>query len=97
MPSPKYRPVDPHISFPRLELEIARKWAETRVFERSIEQNEGAPEWVFYEGPPTANNKPGIHHVEPRVFKDIFCRYQTMRGRYVARKAGWDCHGLPVE
>ncbi len=62
-----------------------------------MEQRKDAPEWVFYEGPPTANNKPGIHHVEPRTFKDIFCRFQTMRGHYVSRKAGWDCHGLPVE
>ncbi len=67
------------------------------MFERSLEQREGQPEWVFYEGPPTANGKPGIHHVEARIFKDIFCRYQTMRGHYVHRKAGWDCHGLPVE
>ena len=72
-------------------------WKDNKVFERSLKEREGSPEWVFYEGPPTANNKPGTHHVEARTFKDIFCRFQTMRGHYVYRKAGWDCHGLPVE
>ncbi|MDQ4028974.1 MAG: isoleucine--tRNA ligase, partial [Actinomycetota bacterium] len=76
---------------------MLERWAEEDVFSRSLKQREGAPEWVFYEGPPTANGKPGIHHVEPRAFKDIFCRFQAMRGHYVHRKAGWDCHGLPVE
>jgi isoleucyl-tRNA synthetase len=92
-----YRRVDARVSFPELEGRVAERWAEGDVFHRSLEQRHGRPEWVFYEGPPTANNKPGIHHVEPRAFKDIFCRFQTMRGRYVFRKAGWDCHGLPVE
>jgi isoleucyl-tRNA synthetase len=92
-----YSAVDPQVNFPQLETEIAARWKTERIFERSLEQREGAPEWVFYEGPPTANNKPGVHHVEARVFKDIFCRYQTMKGHYVSRKAGWDCHGLPVE
>ena len=67
------------------------------VFERSIEQSRGRPAWVFYEGPPTANGTPGTHHVEARVFKDVFPRYRTMKGYYVPRIAGWDCHGLPVE
>ena len=57
----------------------------------------GQPEWVFYEGPPTANGRPGAHHVLARIFKDIYPRYRTMKGNFVARKAGWDCHGLPVE
>jgi len=92
-----YQQVSPHVSFPELEEAVAARWTETDVFHRSVRQRQGADEWVFYEGPPTANNKPGIHHVEARVFKDIFCRYQTMRGRFVHRKAGWDCHGLPVE
>jgi isoleucyl-tRNA synthetase len=92
-----YRRVDARVSFPDLEARVAERWADTDVFHRSLDQRAGQPEWVFYEGPPTANNKPGIHHVEPRAFKDIFCRFQTMRGRYVFRKAGWDCHGLPVE
>ncbi|MDQ4065434.1 MAG: isoleucine--tRNA ligase, partial [Actinomycetota bacterium] len=97
MPEPLYTRVDPQVSFPELEKEVAQRWEQLDIFHRSMREREGAPEWVFYEGPPTANNKPGIHHVEARVFKDIFCRYHTMRGRYVHRKAGWDCHGLPVE
>ena len=72
-------------------------WKDRDVYQRSLEARRGAPEWVFYEGPPTANGKPGVHHVEARTFKDLFCRFQTMRGRYVYRKGGWDCHGLPVE
>ena len=97
MPEPLYRKVDPRISFPSLEAKIAERWRDKDVFHRSVSQREGAPEWVFYEGPPTANGKPGLHHVEPRIFKDIFCRFQAMKGRYVHRKGGWDCHGLPVE
>ena len=97
MPERLYRPVDPHVSFPRLETRVMEEWAEGRLFHRSLERRAGAPEWVFYEGPPTANNKPAIHHAESRVFKDIFCRFNAMRGFYVHRKAGWDCHGLPVE
>ncbi len=67
------------------------------MFAESLRRREGAPEWVFYEGPPTANGRPGIHHVWARSFKDLYPRFHTMRGRYVARKGGWDCHGLPVE
>jgi isoleucyl-tRNA synthetase len=80
-----------------LEERVLAQWRDGKVFERSLEQRDGAPEWVFYEGPPTANGRPGIHHVLARTFKDLYCRYHTMRGRYVARKGGWDCHGLPVE
>ena len=94
---PRYRPVDPKVSFPALEREVIGKWKAGRIFERSLEQREGADEWIFYEGPPTANGKPGIHHVESRTFKDIFCRFQAMRGHHVPRQGGWDCHGLPVE
>ncbi|MDQ3939767.1 MAG: isoleucine--tRNA ligase, partial [Actinomycetota bacterium] len=97
MPDPIYRRVEPKVSFPQLETAIARRWKEQRIFERSMTERADRPEWVFYEGPPTANNKPGIHHVESRSFKDIFCRFQAMRGHYVHRKGGWDCHGLPVE
>jgi isoleucyl-tRNA synthetase len=97
MPESLYRPVDPQVSFPELEERILERWAERRVFNRSLEARAGRPEWVFYEGPPTANGRPGIHHVEARTFKDLFCRFQTMRGHYVHRKAGWDCHGLGVE
>jgi isoleucyl-tRNA synthetase len=92
-----YRRVDPKVSFPALEEGIFAFWTENRIFERSLKEREGAPEWVFYEGPPTANAKPGVHHVEARAFKDLFCRFQAMRGHYVHRKGGWDCHGLPVE
>ena len=73
------------------------QWRENDVFAESLRRREGAPEWVFYEGPPTANGRPGIHHVWARTFKDLYPRFQTMRGHYVARKGGWDCHGLPVE
>jgi isoleucyl-tRNA synthetase len=91
------RPVDPRASFPEMELGVLERWRERDVFRQSIERRSGAPEWVFYEGPPTANGPPGIHHVLSRIFKDIFPRYKTMCGFYVERKGGWDCHGLPVE
>jgi len=92
-----YRAVPAQIDLPAMEHEILRMWDEESVFERSIEQSKGRPAWVFYEGPPTANGTPGTHHVEARVFKDVFPRYRTMKGYYVPRQAGWDCHGLPVE
>ena len=94
---PAPRPVDPNASFPDLELEILERWRERDVFAESVRRRKGAEPWVFYEGPPTANGRPGSHHVLARVFKDIFPRFQTMRGKYVERKGGWDCHGLPVE
>jgi isoleucyl-tRNA synthetase len=97
MSKPLYKPVDPKVSFPEMEEAVAALWAEQDIFHRSLRQREGRPEWVFYEGPPTANARPGIHHVEARTFKDLFCRFQVMRGHYVHRKGGWDCHGLPVE
>jgi isoleucyl-tRNA synthetase len=80
-----------------LEHEVLLRWERDRVFERSLEQTKDGEPWVFYEGPPTANGKPGTHHVEARVFKDLFPRFKTMQGRHVPRKGGWDCHGLPVE
>ncbi len=92
-----FRPVDPKQSFPALEERVLERWREHDVFHRSLAQREGAPVWSFYEGPPTANGRPGSHHVLSRVFKDIYPRYRTMRGYRVPRKAGWDCHGLPVE
>ena len=92
-----YRPVSSNVSWPQLEAEIVARWRKEKVFERSLENRAGATEWVFYEGPPTANAKPGTHHVEARTFKDLFCRFHAMRGHYVHRKGGWDCHGLPVE
>jgi isoleucyl-tRNA synthetase len=93
----RYRAVDTGQSFPALEERILAWWKEERIFEKSLELRAGNQEWVFYEGPPTANGRPGVHHVLARVFKDIYPRYKTMRGFYVGRKAGWDCHGLPVE
>ncbi len=93
----RFRPVPPQVSFPALEEAVLSYWRAHDIVARGLARNAGAQEWVFYEGPPTANDKPGIHHVEARIFKDIFPRFQTMRGRYVHRKGGWDCHGLPVE
>ena len=92
-----FRPVPADADFTALEDEELARWAAHRVFERSIELRAGAEPWVFYEGPPTANGRPGLHHVWARVYKDLFCRYRTMRGYAVPRKAGWDTHGLPVE
>ncbi|GAB3428085.1 isoleucine--tRNA ligase [Flindersiella endophytica] len=80
-----------------VDREVLAFWAEHGIFARTIEKTAGQPRWTFYEGPPTANGMPGTHHVEARVFKDVFPRFQTMCGKYVERKAGWDCHGLPVE
>jgi len=85
------------VNFPKIEEKILRFWKKNRVFEKSIEKRKGCPDFVFYEGPPTANAEPGIHHVLARVFKDLICRYKTMQGFRVLRKAGWDTHGLPVE
>src|SRR4051812_19011552 len=90
-------PVDPGQSFPQLEEGVLERWRERDVFHESIRRREGGPPFVFYEGPPTANGRPGSHHVLARVFKDVFPRYKTMRGHLVHRKGGWDCHGLPVE
>jgi isoleucyl-tRNA synthetase len=80
-----------------LEERVLDRWRERDVFHESIRRREGGPPFVFYEGPPTANGRPGSHHVLSRVFKDVFPRYRTMRGHLVHRKGGWDCHGLPVE
>ncbi|HKJ35116.1 MAG TPA: isoleucine--tRNA ligase, partial [Solirubrobacterales bacterium] len=96
-PDPSYSPVDPKQSFPALEEEVLERWRENGTFQRQLEMREGRPLWSFYEGPPTANGKPGSHHVLSRVFKDIYPRYKAMCGYYVPRKGGWDCHGLPVE
>jgi isoleucyl-tRNA synthetase len=91
------REVDPRQELPALELEVLERWRERDVFAQSLRMREGAEQWVFYEGPPTANGRPGSHHVLSRVFKDVYPRFQTMRGYRVERKGGWDCHGLPVE
>jgi isoleucyl-tRNA synthetase len=95
--TPPLRSLPADVSFPKLEEEVLARWRERDVFRESMRRREGAPPFVFYEGPPTANGRPGSHHVLARVFKDIFPRYKTMRGFHVARKGGWDCHGLPVE
>jgi isoleucyl-tRNA synthetase len=92
-----YREVPPQIDLPALEHGVLALWQEQDTFHRSLAQRADAPLWVFYEGPPTANGTPGTHHIEARVFKDVFPRYRTMKGYQVPRKAGWDCHGLPVE
>jgi isoleucyl-tRNA synthetase len=94
---PMHRSVDPRASFPELEQLVLERWRERDVFAESVRRRGGAAPWGFYEGPPTANGPPGTHHVLSRIFKDIFPRYKTMRGFYVERKGGWDCHGLPVE
>jgi isoleucyl-tRNA synthetase len=92
-----YAAVAAKVDLPALDRQVLALWADNDVFHRSLAQREGAPEWTFYEGPPTANGTPGTHHVEARVFKDVFPRYKTMRGHHVERRAGWDTHGLPVE
>ncbi len=91
------RPVDAQVSFPDLEQHVLERWRERDVFAESVRRRAGGEPWVFWEGPPTANGPPGVHHVLSRAYKDIFPRYRTMRGRLVQRRGGWDCHGLPVE
>ncbi len=93
----RYEPVDTKVRFPALEQEILAWWRDAGIFARTLERHAEDPTWQFYEGPPTANGKPGIHHVEARTFKDVYPRYKTMTGHLVERKGGWDCHGLPVE
>src|SRR5512146_2784296 len=85
------------ISYPAVEQEILAFWKEHQIFQKSITTRQGKPAFTFFEGPPTANGRPGIHHVMARTLKDIICRYKTMAGYQVRRKAGWDTHGLPVE
>ena len=88
---------DKNIQLPELEEEILKWWKRHAIFEKSITSRKGRPTYTFYEGPPTANGRPGIHHVLGRTLKDIFCRFKTMKGYQVERKGGWDTHGLPVE
>jgi isoleucyl-tRNA synthetase len=90
---PEYKNFD----LSRINREILAFWKENGIFKKSMEIREGEPAFVFYEGPPSANGIPGIHHVMGRTIKDIFCRYKTQKGFQVKRKAGWDTHGLPVE
>lgn len=92
-----YRPISPQIDLSAMEHRILAFWEKESIFSKTLSARDGAPAWTFYEGPPTANGAPGTHHIEARVFKDVFPRFHTMKGKYVLRKAGWDCHGLPVE
>jgi len=98
-PAPRsgYEPLSAHVDLAKLDHEVIDYWRANRVFARSLDQTAHGPAWTFYEGPPTANGMPGTHHVEARVFKDVFPRWKTMKGYHVPRMAGWDCHGLPVE
>ena len=93
----EYTAVPPQVDLPQLEREVLDFWSEHDTFTKTLEKSGDSPRWTFYEGPPTANGMPGTHHVEARVFKDLFPRFRTMQGYTVERKAGWDCHGLPVE
>jgi isoleucyl-tRNA synthetase len=92
-----FKPVNSRVNLPEMEQNILKLWREKKVFEKSVAGREGSPRFVLYEGPPTANASPGIHHVMPRVLKDIIPRYKTMKGYYAPRIGGWDTHGLPVE
>ena len=92
-----FKPVSSRLNITLLESEILRFWKNNDIFHQSMDSKEGGPEYVFYEGPPTANGKPGVHHVLARVFKDMFPRYKSMNGFHVSRRGGWDTHGLPVE
>ncbi|MBK8462042.1 MAG: isoleucine--tRNA ligase [Nigerium sp.] len=94
---PGYNAVAPQVDLPAMEHEVLEFWRENDTFAASLAQTEDGPRWTFYEGPPTANGMPGTHHIEARAFKDVFPRFKTMQGFRVDRKAGWDCHGLPVE
>jgi isoleucyl-tRNA synthetase len=97
MSSNPWKQVPAQVDLPAMEREVLAFWDEQKTFQRSLDQTAAGRPWTFYEGPPTANGMPGTHHIEARVFKDVFPRYRTMKGYSVGRKAGWDCHGLPVE
>ena len=94
---PRFQDVSARVDFPALDARVLAFWKDHRIFEKSLEGRDDAPLYIFYEGPPTANGRPGAHHIISRIFKDLFPRYKTMRGYRVPRKAGWDTHGLPVE
>jgi len=85
------------LDLPGISKAVLQEWKDKEVFQKSVEQREGQPSYVFFEGPPSANGMPGIHHAMARTIKDIFPRYKTMKGFQVKRKAGWDTHGLPIE
>ena len=92
-----FKPVSAKLNVTQMEEGVLNFWTQEEIFHRSMRERQGGPEYVFFEGPPTANGKPGVHHVLARAFKDIFPRYKTMRGYHVSRRGGWDTHGLPVE
>ena len=92
-----FKSVSSKLDAPAMEENVLKLWKKQDIFKKTIEQRKGQPEYVFYEGPPTANGRPGVHHVLARVFKDMFPRYKIMRGYHVSRRGGWDTHGLPVE
>ncbi|HET6595054.1 MAG TPA: isoleucine--tRNA ligase [Anaerolineales bacterium] len=92
-----FKPVSPKLHVTSMEENVLKFWKQAEIFKKTVEQRQGRPEYVFYEGPPTANGKPGVHHVLARAFKDMFPRYKIMRGYHVSRRGGWDTHGLPVE
>ncbi|MDR1237434.1 MAG: isoleucine--tRNA ligase [Propionibacteriaceae bacterium] len=94
---PMYNAVPAMLDLPAMEHEILDFWAANDTFAKSLDRTDSGAPWTFYEGPPTANGMPGTHHIEARVFKDVFPRFKTMQGFHVERRAGWDCHGLPVE
>ncbi len=93
----KFKEISDKLKYSDLEHEVLEFWKHNKIFEKSVSEREGKTNFTFYEGPPTANGRPGIHHVIARTLKDLVCRYRTMRGYQVHRKAGWDTHGLPVE
>ena len=93
MKYPEYK----SLNLPEIDQEILKFWEEEKIFEQSVSSREGKTPFVFYEGPPSANGMPGIHHVISRTLKDLVCRYKTMKGFQVKRKGGWDTHGLPIE
>jgi len=92
-----FKPVNSKLNVTSMEDAVLKFWKQREIFKKTVEQRQGGPEYVFYEGPPTANGKPGVHHVLARAFKDMFPRYKIMRGYHVSRRGGWDTHGLPVE
>src|SRR3990172_8660754 len=92
-----FNAVPAKLNVPEMEEKILKIWKDNDIFSKTTKERIGKPEYVFYEGPPTANGKPGVHHVEARAFKDMFPRYKIMQGFHVSRRGGWDPHGLPVE
>ena len=92
-----FKDVDKQVNFPKLEEKVLETWKKDKLFEKSLKKNENNESYIFYDGPPFATGLPHYGHILPGTIKDIIPRYQTMKGKYVARKWGWDCHGLPVE